>query len=153
MGRGKSSRGARKVERKAERSNSSSPYILDRNLTPRIEEYALNHDITDVDDVVDHLRRSYREYQRKQLAALRQMVVRAVQSVQQRGVDKPELQLQVGGMVRVHLGGCAAPPTKCATATAERFGGCCCVAGGGLTLRRAMRCSSTPAGGCWVVRR
>ncbi|KAF6258779.1 P-loop containing nucleoside triphosphate hydrolase protein [Scenedesmus sp. NREL 46B-D3] len=71
-----------------------SPYLLDRNLMPRIEQYALNHDITDVDDVVDYLRRSYKEYQRKQVAALRQMVTKAVQVVQQKGVAKPELQLQ-----------------------------------------------------------
>jgi iron-sulfur cluster repair protein YtfE (RIC family) len=73
-----------------------SPYMLDRNLTPRIEQYALNHDITDIDDVVDYLRRSYKEYQRKQVAALRQMVTKAVQVVQQKGVAKPEVQLQVG---------------------------------------------------------
>jgi hypothetical protein len=73
-----------------------SPYLLDRNLTPRIEQYALNHDITDIDDVVDYLRRSYKEYQRKQVAALRQMVSKAVQVVQQKGVAKPEVQLQVG---------------------------------------------------------
>jgi hypothetical protein len=72
-----------------------SPYLLDRNLTPRIEQYALNHDITDIDDVVEYLRRSYKEYQRKQVAALRQMVSKAVQVVQQKGVAKPELQLQV----------------------------------------------------------
>jgi uncharacterized protein (DUF4415 family) len=90
MGRGKQSKSARKER------DRSGPYILDRNLTPRIEEYALNHDITDVDDVVEHLRRNYKEYQRKQLSALRQMVARAVAAVQAKGVDKPELQLQVG---------------------------------------------------------
>ena len=83
MGRGKQNKGSNKA------------FVLDRNLAPRIEEYALNHDITDVDDVVDYLRRSYKEYQRKQVAALRQMVVRALQVVQHRGVKKPELQLQV----------------------------------------------------------
>lgn len=78
-----------------QQQQGSSPYLLDRNLTPRVEHYALNHDITDIDDVVDYLRRSYKEYQRKQVSALRQMVVKAVQVVQQKGVAKPELQLQV----------------------------------------------------------
>lgn len=68
---------------------------MDRNLAPRIEEYALNHDISDVDDVVDHLRRSYKEYQRNKLAALRQQVLRAIVLVQARGAAKPELHLQV----------------------------------------------------------
>jgi len=86
MGRGKHNRGS---------SNRDKIGLLDRNLAPRIEEYALNHDITDVEDVVDYLRRNYKEYQRKQVAALRQMVVRAVQVVQQKGVPKPELQIQV----------------------------------------------------------
>eukprot|EP00775_Hariotina_reticulata_P005385 gene5385-5621_t len=72
----------------------SSPYLLDRNLTPRIEQYALNHDISNPDEVVDYLRRSYKEYQRRPVAALRQMVVKAVQVVQRKGVAKPEVVLQ-----------------------------------------------------------
>lgn len=82
MGRGKHNKG-------------SAGRVFDKNLGPRIEEYALNHDISDIDDVVDHLRRSYKEYQRKPVAALRQMVSRSLQVVQSRGVSKPELQLQV----------------------------------------------------------
>jgi Nucleolin binding domain len=74
---------------------AASGGLLDRALVPRVEQYALNHDITDLDDVVDYLRRTYKEYGRRQLSALRQMVARAVARVQQRGVDKPELLLQV----------------------------------------------------------
>jgi hypothetical protein len=69
---------------------------LDRNLVPRIEQYALNKDVNDVDALVDHLRRSYKEYQRRQIGALRQMVVKAVQIVQRKSLSKPELVLQVG---------------------------------------------------------
>lgn len=88
MGRGKQNRGSSSKQKQG-------PLLLDRNLAPRIEEYALNHDISDVEDVVEHLRRNYKEYQRKQVAALRQMVTRALQVVQQRGVTKPQLQIQV----------------------------------------------------------
>lgn len=91
MGRGKHNKGSRRDSA----GSQKGPLLLDRNLTPRIEEYALNHDISDVDDVVEYLRRNYREYQRKQVAALRQMVTRALQVVQQKGVAKPELQIQV----------------------------------------------------------
>jgi hypothetical protein len=88
MGRGKHNRGSSGKQKQG-------PLLLDRNLAPRIEEFALNHDINDIDDVVEHLRRNYKEYQRKQVAALRQMVTRALQVVQQRGLTKPELQIQV----------------------------------------------------------
>lgn len=70
--------------------------MLDKNLGPRIEELGLNHDISDVDDVVDHLRRMYKEYQRKPVAAMRMQVSRALAAIQARGaMAKPELQLQV----------------------------------------------------------
>jgi hypothetical protein len=106
MGRGKHSKNkggsSSQVGNSGSRGGGSSTLLLDRNLVPRLEEYALNHDVSDVDDVVDHLRRSYKEYQRKQVAALRQMVTRALQVVQQRGVAKPELQIQVGGLYMIN---------------------------------------------------
>lgn len=68
---------------------------LDRNLVPRIEQYAMNRDISDIDAVVDHLRRSYKEYQRRQIGALRQMVSRAVLIVQRKAPSKPQLVLEV----------------------------------------------------------
>lgn len=97
MGRGKHSKnkGGSSSQGGNSSRGGSSTLLLDRNLVPRLEEYALNHDVSDVDDVVDHLRRSYKEYQRKQVTALRQMVTRALQVVQQRGLAKPELQIQV----------------------------------------------------------
>lgn len=96
MGRGKHSKNKGGSSQGGNSSRGgSSTLLLDRNLVPRLEEYALNHDVSDVDDVVEHLRRSYKEYQRKQVTALRQMVTRALQVVQQRGLAKPELQIQV----------------------------------------------------------
>lgn len=86
MGRGKQNRNS---------SHRNGPLLLDRNITPRIAEYALNHDISDVDDVVEYLRRNYKEYQRRQVATLKHMVVRALQVVQPSQLAKPELQLQV----------------------------------------------------------
>jgi len=85
MGRGK----------KSSERRSGGAVLLDRNLVPRIENFALNNDIRDVDDVADYLRRTYKEYQRKQLAPFRQMCLRAIEVVQRKGVNKPELQLQV----------------------------------------------------------
>jgi sulfur relay (sulfurtransferase) DsrC/TusE family protein len=102
----------------------SSPYLLDRNLTPRIEQYALNHDITDTDEVVDYLRRSYKEYQRRPVAALRQMVVKAVQVVQRKGVAKPELVLQVTSFIGVAILG---DSTAGSTCTGQSAASSCCI--------------------------
>ncbi len=91
MGRGKGGSG-----------RGQTGYVLDRNLVPRIENYALNNDITDVEDVIEFLRHNYKEYQRKQLSAFRTMTERAIKVVQSRGVAKPELQLQVGKVVSIY---------------------------------------------------
>ena len=88
---------------------------LDRNLVPRIQQYALNRDLSDVDAIVDHLRRGYKEYQRRQLGALRQMVIRAVQIVQKRSPSKPELVLQASAPP----GGCSAARSRAAAAGAR----------------------------------
>lgn len=72
--------------------------VIDRLLQPRIENYALNNDYTDVDEVVDHLRRCYKEYQRKQVRVLRQMADRAIKLIQANGVTKPEIEIQVGNL-------------------------------------------------------
>jgi hypothetical protein len=70
--------------------------LLDRHMVARIENYALNNDYTDVDEVVEHLRRTHKEYQRKQVGPFRQMVIKAIGVIQRKGgVAKPELQLQV----------------------------------------------------------
>jgi hypothetical protein len=70
--------------------------VMDRQVVARIENYALNNDYTDVDDVCDHLRRTHKEYQRKQMGPFRQMVIKAIGVIQRKGgVAKPELQLQV----------------------------------------------------------
>jgi predicted lipid-binding transport protein (Tim44 family) len=88
MGKGKSPRGG-----------SGAPYMLDRSLISRIEQLSSRTDVTDIDGVVEHLRRIHKEYQRKQVAALRQMVTRAVQVLRDRG-SLPELQLQVREALR-----------------------------------------------------
>jgi acyl-homoserine lactone acylase PvdQ len=69
--------------------------LLDRQLIPRIEQLAARTDITDIDEVVEQLRLTHKDYQRKQVAALRQMVTKAVQVVQQKGSARREAQLQV----------------------------------------------------------
>lgn len=70
--------------------------ILDRLLLPRIEQYAVNNNYTDVDEVIDYLRRTYKEYQRRQLPPFRTMVTRAINTLQRKdSARRPELQLQV----------------------------------------------------------
>ncbi len=61
--------------------------ILDRNLVPRIEQYAQNHPVNDVDEVAEYLRTSYKEYQRRQLGVFRTMVTRAMGAIQRKGGD------------------------------------------------------------------
>ena len=85
MGKGKSPRGG-----------GGAHYMLDRSLVSRVEQLSSRTDVTDIDGVVEQLRRTYKEYQRKQVAALRQMVTRAVQVLREKGSLKSELQLQVG---------------------------------------------------------
>ncbi|GIL77999.1 hypothetical protein Vretifemale_7455, partial [Volvox reticuliferus] len=69
--------------------------LLDRLLIPRIEQYGLNNNYSDVDGVIEYLRRTYREYQRRQLGPFRTMVTRAIGTLQRKGgIAKPELQLQ-----------------------------------------------------------
>lgn len=70
--------------------------ILDRNLVPRIEQYAQNHPVNDVDEVAEYLRTSYKEYQRRQLGVFRTMVTRALGAIQRRGGDVSTAHQQVG---------------------------------------------------------
>lgn len=84
-------RGSPAVKQKHAGSQSSpatsigGSYILDRMLVPRIEMYAKNNSIDDHAEVADHLRRSHREYQRKQLGPFRGMVAKAIAVVQRSG--------------------------------------------------------------------
>ena len=72
--------------------------IMDKLLVPRLINYAMNHSLSDIDEVSQDLRGSYREYQRRPMAAFKQMVARAVRVVQNKGgAVKPEIQLQVMG--------------------------------------------------------
>ena len=72
------------------------PYLLDRLIVPRIENFAQNNDYTDIEAVAEYLRGVYREYQRHKLGPFRSQVAKAVQFIQQRGgIAKQEIQLQV----------------------------------------------------------
>ena len=67
--------------------------ILDKMLVPRLANYAMNHDLSDLDEVAEDLRQQYREYQRKQMAPFKQMVSRAIKVINSKGgVAKPELE-------------------------------------------------------------
>jgi len=71
--------------------------LFDKLLVPRLENYACNNDVTDIEAACDYLRRCYKEYQRQKLPALRQQVERAVDVIARKGgVTKSELRLQVG---------------------------------------------------------
>ena len=77
-------------------SGGSGGIILDRLLVPRITNYAMNHSLSDLDEVAEGLRSTYRDYKRSKMAPFKQMVARAIKVVQNRGgAVKPELQLQV----------------------------------------------------------
>lgn len=70
--------------------------MLDRLLLPRIENFALNNSIAEIDEVVDFLRRSYKEYTRKQMGPFRKQVARAIDILERKGgPQKPELHLEV----------------------------------------------------------
>lgn len=78
-------------------SKSPGGQLYDRLLLPRIEQYALNNDYRDLDELTDYLRRSYKEYQRQKLGPFKNQVARAVETITRRGgVAKPEIRLQVG---------------------------------------------------------
>ncbi|PNH09873.1 hypothetical protein TSOC_003480, partial [Tetrabaena socialis] len=72
--------------------------LLDRQMVPRIERYALeneNNDYTDVEEVAAYLRQKYQEYQRRQQAPFRKMVTRAIDAIQRKGgIQRPEPELQ-----------------------------------------------------------
>ena len=92
---------------KGKKSPGSSLY--DRLLVPRIEAYGLNNDYTDVEEVCEHLRTSYREYTRQKLGPFRNQVARAIEAVSRKGgVAKPELQLQVRPQGKCCMHGSAA---------------------------------------------
>ena len=61
------------------RRGSSALYIVDQFLVPRIKEYGYNNDLTDVDEVISYLTRSYPEYKRKQRGTLQKLVQKAIQ--------------------------------------------------------------------------
>lgn len=81
---------------KPKQSKSNGSSIFDRLLVPRIESHGLNNDITDVEEVTEYLRRSYKEYQRQKTVPFKKQVERAIEIVLNQGeTSKPELRLQV----------------------------------------------------------
>ncbi|GAB4818827.1 hypothetical protein N2152v2_005873 [Parachlorella kessleri] len=89
------------------KSKSPGGQLYDRLLLPRIDNYALNNDYTDIDELTTYLRRNYKEYQRQKLGPFKNQVSRAVENLTRRGgVSKPEIQLQV--LEERHLGRTAA---------------------------------------------
>ncbi|KAG2428143.1 hypothetical protein HXX76_011823 [Chlamydomonas incerta] len=78
--------------------------LLDRLLVPRIEQYAVNNNYTEIDEVVEHLRKTYKEYQRRQLGPFRTMVTRAVGILQHKG-EQTGTELQLQSLEQKHLTG------------------------------------------------
>jgi ribosome biogenesis ATPase len=58
------------------------PSFFDRLILPRLEHYAINHDLLDLDSVVDYLRTNYREYRRHKEDPFRKTVLRAIRTLQ-----------------------------------------------------------------------
>ncbi|KAH9325944.1 hypothetical protein KI387_006122, partial [Taxus chinensis] len=59
------------------------PSFFDRLIVPRVEQYAINHDLHDVDATVHYLRTNYREYRRHKEDPFRKIVLRAIQTLEQ----------------------------------------------------------------------
>ncbi|XP_057828162.2 cell division control protein 48 homolog C-like [Cryptomeria japonica] len=56
--------------------------FFDRLILPRVEQYAINHDVHDLDATVNYLRTNYREYRRHKEDPFRKIVLRAIQTLQ-----------------------------------------------------------------------
>ncbi|XP_059075802.1 cell division control protein 48 homolog C [Cryptomeria japonica] len=56
--------------------------FFDRLILPRVEQYAINHDLHDLDAAVNYLRTNYREYRRHKEDSFRKIVFRAIQTLQ-----------------------------------------------------------------------
>lgn len=63
--------------------------VMDRFLISRVEQFAIDNDLSDIDACVEHLRASYREYQRHKLGPFRTQVSRAVASLLERAEVRP----------------------------------------------------------------
>eukprot|EP00252_Welwitschia_mirabilis_P027148 TRINITY_DN9219_c0_g1_i1.p1 TRINITY_DN9219_c0_g1~~TRINITY_DN9219_c0_g1_i1.p1 ORF type:complete len:719 (-),score=133.54 TRINITY_DN9219_c0_g1_i1:796-2952(-) len=56
--------------------------FFDRLIVPRLQHYAINHNLLDVDAAVDYLRTNYREYRRQKQDPFRKTVQRALEQLQ-----------------------------------------------------------------------
>jgi hypothetical protein len=76
---GKGGRGSKSPAPPARsRSPGGTPYILDRQLVPRIMALSKQIALTDVDGMARSLRSAYKEYERRPNAAFRAMVIKAL---------------------------------------------------------------------------
>ena len=82
--KGKASRGRSPGGPRGGGSSAGGYVGCDAQLVPRIQEYARGNDVSDVDDVVEHLRGCYREYLRKPMLVFRKGVERAIEEVRKR---------------------------------------------------------------------
>ncbi|CAM6099845.1 unnamed protein product [Calypogeia fissa] len=63
---------------------ASDSYLLDPLLLPRLEQYAHNNQLSNINNAVDYLRTNYREYRRKQQGPFRKLVIKAVHILKRR---------------------------------------------------------------------
>jgi hypothetical protein len=88
---------------------ASESYILDPHLLPRLEEYARNHQLSNINNTVDDLRKTYREYRRKQQGPFRKLVIKAVHILRKRnrenGVGEEDEWEDRSGRAAALLGG------------------------------------------------
>ena len=82
--KGKASRGRSPGGPRGGGSSAGGYVGCDAQLVPRIQEYARGNDVSDVDDVVEHLRGCYREYLRKPMLVFRKGVERAIEEMRKR---------------------------------------------------------------------
>jgi len=85
------------MQRKATKRSpgASVPRTVDKVLLQHLTAYAINNDVGDLDEVVEHLRRTHKLYQRTQLRALKLKTERAIKALQAQPKAAAELKLQV----------------------------------------------------------
>jgi len=85
------------MQRKATKRSpgSSAPRAVDKVLLQHLTAYAINNDVGDLDEVVEHLRRTHKLYQRTQLRALKLKTERAIKALQAQPKVAAEIKLQV----------------------------------------------------------
>ena len=85
------------MQRKATKRSpgANAPRAVDKVLLQHLTAYAINNDVGDLDEVVEHLRRTHKVYQRTQLRALKLKTERAIKALQAQPNAAAEIKLQV----------------------------------------------------------